>query len=112
MINLHSKIFIAGHRGMLGSSILRILSDPPQLCVVFLLLRICIEAPDPHVASGILVCGLQSPYNRCNIHLVVDKNQSVELRQLVGGGVDDLEDHVLPCRVLWSTFGLMLLVRL
>ena len=25
MINIHSKIFIAGHKGMLGSSVLRIL---------------------------------------------------------------------------------------
>ena len=26
MINIHSKIFIAGHKGMLGSSLLRVLS--------------------------------------------------------------------------------------
>ena len=27
MINIHSKIFLAGHKGMLGSSILRILKQ-------------------------------------------------------------------------------------
>ena len=27
MINIHSKIFVAGHNGMLGSSILRILKQ-------------------------------------------------------------------------------------
>ena len=27
MINIHSKIFVAGHKGMLGSSILRILKQ-------------------------------------------------------------------------------------
>ena len=27
MINVHSKIFVAGHKGMLGSSILRILKQ-------------------------------------------------------------------------------------
>ena len=26
MINIHSKIFLAGHKGMLGSSLLRVLS--------------------------------------------------------------------------------------